>query len=407
MHAHLSALAAALCATAAAQSPSYCDAKFSNDFDVVSTATSPNTGRNLPVAALIPGGYLTTGVTPGHRVYTYIPDERYQGGNDPFRRNAAFTVTGFTQTIFVGPEVVNFPTTTETYQMETGIAPAEQWSSYWRHTSDGTLPDLVTVPSSTLTVPSAADAIYDHSFTLATPIPITPQPELILYVAYRGGEMQNDPNGGQSLECDWRGALGMPGQQYFGFASVPNASNVRTVQASFSPYMGKIGLLTDEPVFHMGGYHGNRYDAGARSGERFRGVTIIANDWGNQTWANSQATMWFDFEGGLRYAGGMFTPLFSLDAFWWPAALPFGFGNLLLNPGDPLLFGFPQAGALWTLDPNGTYDLAAGAALTVPPFGPGAIGLWIKTQGLCANVDPVLGFVDIALSNAVSTKIIN
>lgn len=403
--------AAVLALMTQANAQNYCPAQFSNEFDVVSTATHAGTGRNYPANGLQPPGYVTApGVPAGWRCWTYVPDERFHAASDPFQQGRWMTITGFTQTIFVGAAVTTFPTTTETYQMETGIAPAEPYASYFRHHSNAALPDLVRIPSSTLSVPAAGQAIFDHSFTLTTPIalPLSQQQKLILFATYRGGEWGDDPAGGQSLEGDWKGAWGIPGQIYQGFAAPPNASSVRTISPVAGAYRFKIGLILDEPVFHVGGFHGNRYDAGARQNERFRGTTMLACDWANQTWAGTAANMWFDFEGGARYGtgNGTFSALFSFDPMWWQIPIPYGFGNLLLNPGDPLLFGFTGASQLFTLDSQGHW-FTQGAAYAIPQFGPAGLNQWIKMQGVVANLDPVAGVTDLALTNAISIKIIN
>ena len=78
------------------------------------------------------------------------------------------------------------------------------------------------------------------------------------------------------------------------------------------------------------------------------------------------------------------------------------FGNILLNPLDPLMFAF--SGFLFPMDSAGNYDQGPSSPFILPRLGPSAVGQIVQFQGVIANIS--MGVTDIKFLNASGMRII-
>ena len=351
------------------------DLSINSSYRVVSTAKHTGTNRNLPWPPVQPPGYASSpGVVAGTRSWQYVPPPRVTGGSQP---GPWMTVIGMSQAIHVGPAVTTFPAPNH-YQFETGIAPTVPTASPPQKTHAPTGNDILNVATASiaLTTPD----INEHVFNLTTPIPLPTAVDLCMFVVFRGGEWQDDPMGGQTTGCDWRGGWFTPnGLPYSGFAT---ASQPRTISfTGDKPYLPKIGLQIAQPVFCITGDHGNGYyNTPTRLvNELYRGISAAFPDYS----AAAAGTLFFDVSAGPNYAnGGSAVVLLNVGSDFAGSIPVPPFGNLLLNPSDPA-FGL-MSSIILGLGPFGDYTGEA-TPFPIPALGAGAVGTFITGQALVFN----------------------
>jgi hypothetical protein len=317
--------------------------------------------------------YATSpGVPAGTRSWIYTPPLRVTGGAQP---GPWMTVTGMNQAIHVGAAVTTFPAPNH-YQFECGIGPAVAGPTPPGKTHAPTGADVLNVATAPLAITTGD--IYEHVFNLTTPVPLPAPTDLLFFVVFRGGEWQNDANGGQTHGVDYQGAYFNPqGVSLWGFAT---ATQPRTITNGGNPlYRPKIGLQIAEPVFCLTGDHGNGYYTPRLVNELYRGSGAA---YPNYATFNA-ATMFFDVSAGTAYStGGSAIVLLNIGANFG-GSIPFPpVGNLLLNPADPS-FGL-LAGIVVGLGPVGEYS-GEPTPFPVPALGAGAIGTTITGQALVFN----------------------
>jgi hypothetical protein len=349
------------------------DLSLNSSYRVVSTGKHTGTQRNYPWPPVQPPGYATSpGVVAGTRSWQYTPPPRVTGGS---QFGPWMTVIGMSQAIHVGAAVTTFPAPNH-YQFETGIAPTVATASPPQKTHAPSGADVLNVATAPLALTTGN--IYEHVFNLTTPIPLPTAVDLCLFVVFRGGEWQDDVNGGQTTGCDWRGAWFTPqGLPFSGFAT-PTQPRTITFTGD-KPYLPKIGLQIAEPVFCITGDHGNGYYAPRLVNELYRGISAAFPDYGSAM----AGTLFFDVSAGTAYsAGGSAIVLLNVGTNF-PGSIPFPpAGNLLLNPADPS-FGL-LAGIVLGLGPLGDYSGEA-TPFPVPALGAGAVGTHITGQALVFN----------------------
>lgn len=364
-------------------------------------------GGIQPASTAVPPGYYgDTGVVAGTRGWTFTPKLHRKGGAST--TGNYLNLRGFVQTIFVGPSVTAFPTMTETYQFEGGIAPSEPFlpslGMDFAHATTGL--DIIRVAQAPLSLPS--NGIWFLNLTFANPVAL-PDTELVLFVQYRGGERLNDPLGGQIQAADWEGGYGMPGATMYGFTTGP-ASGRQVSLASGPRFRGVQSLLVQEPVFTATGFHANRYDAVSFTpqiptvGESYRGLPSAYADWGpSPLTSNAVPSLFFDFRAGSNYATtGAGTVLANLGNSMFDHQTVTPFGNILLNPLDPLMFAF--SGFLFPMDSFGNYDQGPSSPFVLPRLDPSAVGQIVQFQGVIANIG--MGVTDIQFLNASGMRLI-
>jgi hypothetical protein len=263
--------------------------------------------------------------------------------------------------------------------------------------------DLINVADQSLSIDPRAlpNGMYRHSFSLATPIPLPlPAVELVLFLEFRGGEWQDDPNGGQTYGVDWRGNVGPGGLAYAGWvdASTPR---VATAYPNPSPFPSRIhrpcvGLLVEEPVLTITGDHANDYYTPRHPIETYTGLSAHMAPWASDPRAN----LFFDVRAGGSYgAGGNAVVFLNVGPTFWSGRLPIGgLGWLLLDPTDPalgLLTAIP-----FPLDSRGIHNGQA-TPFRLGALGPSAVGLYVKAQGVVFNP----GFANAKLTTAASCYI--
>ena len=366
------------------------DSEFSvnNFFRAVSTALHPITQRNLPYSPNMPASYLSSpGVPAGTRAWTFTPQLRAQAGSEG---GNYLTITGFTQAIHVGAAVVNFPAPNH-YQFRTGIAPAVAHTTppLFIHAPTGA--DLLTVADQPIV--ATAGGILEHSVSLTTPTPIGEVP-LLLYVEFRGGEWQDDTNGGQTYAIDWQGGGGPSGLPYFGVVT-PGPTRTNTF-VGLNIYRPKIGLLVREAVATVTGHHANQYYQPLLAGEDYRGLAACIPDWSSRA---AGTDMFFDIRAGSAYgSGGSAIMFMNIAPTSFPGRIPLPYGNLMLNPADPAFSLL--AGIVLTLGPMGEHN-GESAPIQIPPLGSVAIGTIVKVQGVVFNP----GLRDLKFTTAAGAQI--
>jgi len=387
----LAALAGALiCGTAVAQNTGYQgpipELSVNNTFRVISAATHTVTGNNYP--AYGPPGYTTmAGVAAGTRAWTHTPAIVRQAGS---QGSHWMTIQGMTQAIFMGPAVSTLPAPNH-YQFKTGIAPATPARlPAYEHATTGA--DIFSIAQAPLMLTTWA--LYEHSVTLATPVVLQQDQELLLFAEYNGGEYREDPNGGQTICFDWQGAYGPGRSRYHGWTT---GTNPRTIVASSSTsHRPKIGLLISEPVLTATGHHANFNEQPPLVGEEYRGLTASY-----AAYSNGVATdLFFNLRAGGQYGSTGMAVVFMNVGTWFPGKIPVSpFGNFLLDPSDPsltLLTFLPP----FILIGNGLYNGEA-SAIQVPALGSPASKLIMKFQGIVFNQ----GFTNMQLTTATGIEI--
>lgn len=368
-----------------------------NFFRVRSTGAHPTTTTWYPYSPTCPPGYASAtgpGVVAGTRAWTYTPPLRSQmGGYGP----NYMTVTGFTQAVYVGAAVATWPAPNH-YQFRTGLAPAATFTGagkyHKQHATTG--PDVFSIADAA-TIIQPATLITEISTTLTTPISIANSVDLCLYLQYRGGEFWDDPQGGQTVGCDYQGGRGPGGLSYCGF-SAPATGGGYTVTLNTGGYnfRPKIGLLIKEPVFTATGHHANAYYTPLLVGEYYRSVAACLAPWST----NTMSDVFFDVRAGSNYgSNGAAVVFINMSTNWWPLSVPIDvFGNFMLNPTDPLLTSLSSTAM--PLLANGEF-FGESAAIKLTPFGPSAVGIILKTQAAVFNS----GLTNIALTNSSSILI--
>lgn len=361
-----------------------------NFFRVRSNSKHPTTGNYYPYSPTVPPAYLTSpGVAAGTRGWTYTPKLRSQMGA---YGNNFYTVTGVAQSIWVGSAVTTFPAPNH-YQFRCGVAPAAPVTGggpyQMQHAATGA--DLFSIADAPAVIPNGP--IWEITTSIATPIPV-PASELCIYLEYRGGEYQDDPNGGQTMGCDYQGGRGPGGQTYCGFTV---GTNPRTVTLNVGGYLyrPKCGFLIQEPVLTATGHHANLNYQPLLQGEYYRSIGACAAAWSTAV----NGDLWFDVRAGSNYGStGTAIVFLNLGPAWFPGALPTPWGRLQLDPTDPSFAA--MAGIPLVLTNNGTY---AGEpnAIVVPTLGASAKGQFLKTQAIVFNA----GFTNPALTNSSSILI--
>ncbi|MCC6672394.1 MAG: hypothetical protein IT458_15125 [Planctomycetes bacterium] len=372
---------ASLAAALSAQDP---ELAVNNFFRVRSTGQHPGTGNYYPYSPTTPPGYASAtppGVAAGTRLWTYTPKFRYQAGQ---LGPNFLTISGITQSIYVGPAVASFPAPNH-YQFKCGIAPTVPGTGAYQRQHAPTGADLFSVADAPTVIPNGP--IWEISTTLATPVPMQ-DVELCFFLEYRGGEYWDDPLGGQTAGCDYQGGKGPGALAYCGYTT---GSNPRTVVYSGEPdYRPKMGLLVKEPVLTATGYHANRYYTPRLTGEYYRGIAACAADYSTST----QGSLWFDVRAGGQF-GSTGTAVVFANNGWFQGALPTPWGSLFLSPVDPyfdLFVGIPL-----TLSAGGTYS-GESQAIAVPALGASARGNVLKVQAIVFNQ----GFTNLTLTGAAA-----
>jgi hypothetical protein len=381
----LPAVAIFLLASALAAQSIPVELAVNNWFRVVGGRHS-QTNNYMPATGTVPPEYfLTTGVPAGTRTYTYTPPLRAQGNS---QGTHAWTVTGMTMAIFVGPAVTTFPAPNH-YQPAAGVAPsvATTPAPIRMHAPDAA--DVLAIATAPLAVTQWN--ILEHSVTLATPVVLPLGTELLLWLEYRGGEYLHDPNGGQCIASDFNGGGGPGEYKYQGNTYGPRP---RTVTPYVAGYRPKIGLLVDEPVVTATGFHASNYYRTPNPPEHYRGLSACYADWSNSGFGS----LFFDVRAGDRYASGYAVVLLNVGTFF-QNRIPLPWGNLMLQPADPALG--VVAGTTLSLTAGGTYDAGPTAPIPVPALGRSAVGTVLKAQALVFNQ----GFLDSKLTSASAIQV--
>lgn len=348
-----------------------------NFFRVVSTATHPVTGRNYPWPPVQPPGYaVSTGVAKGTRSFIYAPKLRTQNAHQPGYEHL---ITGFTQAIHIGPAHTNVPIINH-YQFATGVAPARaavsQPAPVMEH--DPVKPDILFVADQGITIPGTVSQIYEYSFKLTTPVPIPTGTDYLLFVEFRGGEYQDDPNGGQTHAVDWQGGHWGAANAAAFQGHTTGAQGSRVISWSGDrQFRTKIGLLVKDPVLSATGDHANRHYTPRLANELYTGLSACTANYSS----NANSTLFFDIQGGSGYGIGGSAVVFMNAAFTnFPGSLALpGLGNLFLNPADPY-FAF-LAGNVFPLGPNGEYN-GEQTPLPVGALGAATVGVYLKFQAV-------------------------
>jgi len=346
-----------------------------NSNTVRSTLAHANTNF-YPYAPTCPPPYSVAGpgVLPDTRSWLYVPPLRYQLGT---AGQSFFTLTGMIQTIRVGAPIVALPAANH-YQMRMGIAPTDPVTGggkYQRQHS-ASLPDLFSLADAPAIVNTRPR--FEISTTLGTPIPFGPT-ELCLYLQFRGGEQQDDPNNCQTTANDYYGGVGPGGLAHWGFTTGTIPSRTVTLNTGGQDFSPRVGLLIAEPVFTATGPHANAYIAVTL--EDYRGIHACHADWST----NTLGKLAFDVRAGSNYGtSGGAVVLMNFGPSWFPGSFPSAsFGNLKLNPTDPAL------DALTSLPLNliagGIYAGGGSVQVPVPALGPSAVGQFLKTQAIVFN----------------------
>jgi hypothetical protein len=357
---------------------------------VVSGSKGPS-GSPYPASGTYPISYgMIGGVIPGTRTWTYTPEQRTQLGHVPGK---FITVTGMTQGINLGGSVTQFPSPAH-YQFATGIGPVATTTQPHgkEHAPSG--PDIVYFPAGAIA--PIQSGIARHSFTLTTPVSV-PRSDLVLFVEFKGGEYYFDPLNGQTNSSDWQGGNGETGGRYSGFAE---GMPPRTISYyTLSLYRAQIGMLIEEPLFTATGFHANQYTTPPMPNEDYVGLAAAWADW---RVANPNASLFFHFSAGPKFANGSATVLANLSRSGFAAQVPTPFGNLFLSPTDPLLTLFPDAGLALTLDPSGHYLGGPMASIQIPTLGANAAGLVMKMQGVV--FDPLTRTVQLTNASSITIR---
>ncbi len=374
----------------AAQTPSYNTVKTFND-KPASQGTDPITGYQRPLNKSRPTGYNTpAGVPQGTRIWMHVPQLRFQGGH---QGSDYLTITGMTQDIIPGAAVTVYPHSG--HQFATGLAPVASTTAThgFEHAPTGS--DIVNFPGAPLVFPLQT-FVYAHSFTLTTPVKIQ-KTELVLFVEFAGGEALDSTTNGQIIASDWWGRGINAGTNYAGIAEGTPYGYVPYAPA----HLPKIGMIIDEPVFTATGDHANNYKGG-RPTEDMLSINAIAPDFVTPHSRNtSGATLFFNFQGGQRFANGQAVVWTDFGPTSFPLSIGTFAGNLLLNPSNPNLV--LVASNTYLLDSAGNYDQGPnGNELLVPLLPPTVVGMVLKFQGVLVSPS----FTDIALSNASGMKIL-
>ena len=349
-----------------------------NSLRVRSNIKHPTTMNYYPATStMVPGYQLATGVAAGTRAWTYTPSLRCQPGavGPNF-----LTVTGCTQAIYVGAAVNTYPAPNH-YQFRTGIARTQTFSGAGKYQ----LQHSATVGSDVFSIADAAVAIpnwsiFEISTAITTPIAVPTGSELCLYLEFRGGEYQDDPNNGQMYGCDYQGGRGPSGLPYWGYA-VPASATTYTITNNVNGYFfrPKIGLLVAEPVLAATGHHANFYYSTTTVGEQYRGLGACFAPWSVVT----NGDLFFDIRAGSNYgSSGAAAVLINLGPVWYSSSIPLPFGNVLLDPADPNLSALLALPIILTA--GGIYNGAA-TPLPVPALGVAGRGQFLKAQALVFN----------------------
>lgn len=361
-----------------------------NTRTVRSTLQHPGTGNYYPYSPTVPPGYDSAtppGVAAGTRLWTHTPKLRAQQGHQGANY---FTVTGILQSVRVGAAVATFPAPNH-YQMKMGIAPSQPGQGPHHRTHAPSGADLLVVADAPVAIPNGP--VFDISTTLATPVAI-PDVDLLLFAEYRGGEYRDDPQGGQTMACDYYGGYGPGGLVYCGYTT---GSNPRTVGlSSGSLFRPKLGFLVQEPILTATGYHSNSYISPPLASEFHRGLGACWADWATST----QGSLWFDVRAGNTYGStGSAVVFLNGSVNWFAGKVPTPWGGLLLDPTDPFLTLF--VGNVLTLSAGGVYNQGEANRVAIPTLGPTARGQFVKAQALVFNA----GFANMALTSATTILI--
>ncbi len=348
-----------------------------NSYRVISGTTHPVTGNNQP--AVTPPGYAgPPGVVPGTRCWTYTPPVRAQAGAIGLHY---LTIEGITQAIFSGPAVTTYPAPNH-YAFKTGIAPAtpSTYKGTMLHATTGN--DIFSVAEAPLVITQSE--IHEYSATLATPLVLQATTELLLFAEYKGGEYLNDPNGGQTLACDWQGGYGPYRSLYAGWTIGNNPRTLVQWSSGVVAYRPKIGLLVTEPVLTATGVHAGGWSTTPLAGEEYRGVSAAWAYWTATHPTRLPPNLFFNVRAGTNYGStGVAVVLLNVGKTFFPGKVPFGgFGNLLLDPTNPAL-GLVAAMPL-VLQANGIYS-GDQNPITLAPLGNAAKDTILKAQAIVAN----------------------
>ena len=363
-----------------------------NSNTVRSTVAHPTTTQYYPYGPTCPPAYTAVGpgVVAGTRSWTYTPKLRYQLG----ATGANFmTVVGMIQTVRVGAAVASLPAINH-YQMRMGIAPVDPVTGGgpYQAQHSATLPDLLSIADAAAVVNTRPR--FEISTTLATPVAFGPT-ELCLYMEFRGGEQQDDPNNCQVTSNDYYGGRGPGGLAYWGFTTGALPARTVTLNTGGLEFRPRVGLLLAEPVFTATGPHANTNIAVA--GEDYRGMRACTSDWSSAT----AGKLLFDVRAGSNYGStGTAVVLMNLGPVWYPAAIPIAnWGKLYLNPADPVLDALTSLPLV--LSAGGIYPGSTSTSIAVPPLGPSSVGQFLKTQAVVFNS----GFPNLAFTAASSILI--
>ena len=374
----------------AAQTPDYNTFKAHNDRSATQ-GSDPNTGFPRPLIASRAAGYVgAAGVAAGTRVWMHVPQLRFQGGHVG---TDLISITGMTQNIFAGPAVPasSYPLTGHTFT--TGLGPVASTAAThgFEHAPTGS--DIVNFPGAPLVFPTR-NTITAVSFTLTTPIAVQ-NTELVLFMEFAGGESMISTTNGQTIASDWWGRGINAGVNYAGFAEgTPYA-----IRGYAPVHLPQIGMMIDEPVFTATGEHGNNYKG--RTNEDLLAIGAIAPDYITPHQRDTAgACLFFNVQGGARFANGQFVVWTDFGPTSFPLVIPTIFGNLLIDPTNPLLL--MVASISFNLDGTGSYDQGPSNPIPVPLLPPAVAGMVLKFQAVL--VEP--GFAGVALSNASGMKIL-
>ena len=376
-----------------AQAPVYPELSSNNFFRAVSGAKHPTTNNPYPVGGQQPPGYAASpGVAAKSRIWTHTPKERIQAGTgiSAVYQGRYFTAIGMTQAVQPGAAVTTYPAPNH-YAHKTGIAAATASTApSYAHATSGA--DLFSIADAAINV--NAWNIQEISTVLTTPVPFQNRPELLLFAEYRGGEWQDDPNGGQCLAVDWQGGNGFSLLQYSGYTTGTGPFQVGPL--SYQLYRPKIALLIEEATLTITGDHANNHYTPRLTGEQYRGLTGGRCDYATALNAN----LFFDIRAGANYSSsGAGVVLLNMGPSLFPGTIQIGgYGNLVLNPADPALDA--MTGTVFTLLAGGNYN-GEQTPILIPALGAAALGQWIKAQGIVFNG----GLTNLQLTTASAMKV--
>jgi hypothetical protein len=345
---------------------------FTNTNTVRSTTPHPTTGVFYPFSPTVPPGYLASpGVQAGTRLWHTTPKLRGQAGS---QGTHYVTVTGFRQLSRVGAAVATFPAPNH-YQMRCGMGPARAATAPYQFDHDPNGADIFSIADAPVVVTNGP--LFSVDVRLTTPI-VVPEVNWCFYVEYRGGEWQDDPQGGQTIACDYYGGYA-PG----GLPS--NGSTVgappRTVAWSGGPqFRPTIMFYVQEAVMTATGTHSNNYFSPPLATVQHRGIGACRAPWHSVLTGD----LFFDVRAGSGYGSfGSAVVFLNFSPNWFPVRLPvLGIGNLMLDPSDPAFAVL--SGIVMPLGAQGNFN-GVQAPIAVPPLGAAALGTILKSQGLVFN----------------------